>query len=123
MLSQSKDVVRSVDVARMLDVSKPSVHKALSILESEGYIKQDYYAPIKLTKKGEQYGKTLDKRFDTICKFMTEYLGVEQEEATIESHRIEHALSFDTVNKILVFMDSLDKMGFEKKTNVEADQG
>ena len=101
-LDNGTGMVRSVDVATALGVSKPSVNKALTVLEEEGYITRMRYAPIQLTHKG----KILQDRYQAVQAFLVEKLGIKSEIAAEEAHKMEHALSKDTVTRLKEFMDS-----------------
>ena len=52
-LSRDATGVRSVDVARELNVSRPSVHSMMEKLRSDGYIKKSSYGAAYLTERGE----------------------------------------------------------------------
>ena len=52
-LSRDGTGVRSVDVARELNVSRPSVHSMMEKLRTEGYIKKSSYGAAYLTERGE----------------------------------------------------------------------
>lgn len=105
-LDNGTGMVRSVDVATALGVSKPSVNKALAVLEEEGYITRMRYAPIQLTHKGKINGKRLQDRYQAVQAFLVEKLGIKPEVASEEAHKMEHALSKDTVTRLKEFMDS-----------------
>lgn len=105
-LDSGTGLVRSVDVAAALDVSKPSVNKALAVLEEEGYISRLRYGPIQLTHKGKINGKRLRDRYLAVQSFLTDKLGVDPEVAAEEAHMMEHALSKETVSKLKDFMDA-----------------
>ena len=105
-LDSGTGMVRSVDVATTLGVSKPSVNKALAVLEDEGYISRLRYGPIQLTHKGKINGKRLRDRYLAVQAFLTDKLGVAPEVAAEEAHQMEHALSKDTVTKLEEFMDA-----------------
>lgn len=98
--------VRSADVARALGVSKPSVHRALSNLEAAGYLTQERYSPVELTKSGIEEGKRLSERYQTVMRFLEETLGVDKEEAQVEAHNLEHSLTPSTLQKLRDFLDS-----------------
>ena len=51
-IEQKKGTVRSVDVANDLQVSKPSVSRAIHVLEDEGLLSMDENARLILTEKG-----------------------------------------------------------------------
>lgn len=101
--------VHSADVARALNVTKPSVHKAISLLEEGGYLKQEYYKPIVLTELGIEEGRRLHERYGVFHRFLTEILGVDEDIAGVEAHRIEHAVSPTTVSKWIAFMTGIDE--------------
>ena len=52
MLSEEKGMVRSVDIAQELSVTKPSVSIAMKNLREDGYILMDKDSLITLTDKG-----------------------------------------------------------------------
>ncbi len=105
-LDSGTGMVRSVDVASALGVSKPSVNKALAVLEEEGHISRLRYGPIQLTHKGKINGKRLRDRYLAVQAFLVEKLGIDPETAAEEAHKMEHALSKDTVTKLKEFMDA-----------------
>lgn len=105
-LDNGSDAVRSVDVARALKVSKPSVNKALALLEEEGHVTRFRYGPIQLTRKGKINGKRLHDRYVAVQRFLVEKLGLTAEFAAEEAHKMEHALSKQTINKLKEFMDN-----------------
>lgn len=105
-LDNGTGMVRSVDVATALGVSKPSVNKALAVLEEEGYITRLRYAPIQLTHKGKINGRRLHERFQAVQDFLVHKLGLKPAVAAEEAHKMEHALSKETVSRLKDFMDS-----------------
>ncbi len=54
MLQKEKGMVRSVDVARHLDVSKPSVCHAVSTLKAGGFLTMDENSFLFLTDVGRE---------------------------------------------------------------------
>ena len=48
-LSENSSNVKSVDVAKKLDVSRASVNRAVNVLKEQGYITQERYSDIYLT--------------------------------------------------------------------------
>ena len=52
VLSKKGGGVRSVDIASMLGVSKPSVSHAMKLLREDGYIAMDRYGTVTLMDKG-----------------------------------------------------------------------
>lgn len=91
--------VRSTDVANELGFSKASVARATKNLRESGYINQERYGEITLTKKGEEYGKRILHRHHILRSFLIEVLGVEKEKANEEACEMEHTISQDTMEK------------------------
>ena len=95
--------VRSVDIAKHLNVSKPGVNKAMSILKKNDLIAKDYYGDIVLTNKGEEIAKKIYKKHTTIKEFLLK-LGVDEENSEIDCCKIEHVISNATFNAIKNFL-------------------
>ncbi|MEC9488824.1 MAG: iron dependent repressor, metal binding and dimerization domain protein [Halanaerobium sp.] len=88
--------VRITDIANKLDVSLPSVNKAVNILNDKGYLNYIPYKNIELTEKGLKLGRFLVERNRTLQEFL-QVIGsnCNKEE---EAEAIEHYLSRETVN-------------------------
>ena len=91
--------VRSVDIAKHLNVSKPGVNKAMNILKENGLIEKDYYGDVNLTKKGEEIANKIYKKHTTIKEFLLS-LGVSEETSNIDCCKIEHVISKETFKAI-----------------------
>ena len=99
VLKRKKGMVRSVDVARHLDVSKPSVCHAVSTLKEGGFLIMDEDSFLHLTDVGREKKK---KTYEKHC-FFTRLLvdaGVEPKTAEQDACRMEHAISDDSFQKI-----------------------
>ncbi len=57
MIKEKKGVVRSIDVARALNFSKPSVSRAMGLLRDQGFISMEQGGDIQLTEEGPYKGK------------------------------------------------------------------
>lgn len=100
--------VRSVDVAEQLEVSKASVNKALNQLKDMGMVTQSRYGRVTLTSEGEKYAKIVWRSHRALRAFLQTDLGVEPETADEEACLMEHALSADTMTRLI---DYLQKQG------------
>ena len=60
VLSRKGSGVRSVDIATMLGVSKPSVSHAMKLLREDGYIAMDRYGTVTLMDKGDRKSTRLN---------------------------------------------------------------
>ena len=99
VLQKKRGMVRSVDVARHMEVSKPSVCHAVAILRDGGFLTMDEDHFLHLTDVGREVA---EKIYERHC-FFTEQLitaGVDPKTAEADACRIEHAISQDTFEKI-----------------------
>ncbi len=108
-IHQDKGKVRTTDVALRLGVSKPSVNRAMKILMADGYIHQETYGDIELTKKGEIKASQVYFRHRTLTTFLSEMLGVEPKIAEQDACLIEHDISSETMEKLALFMQKHEK--------------
>lgn len=99
LAGEDRSPVRSVDIANRLDVSKPSVNKAVALLREEGFIEQQPYGDVYLTDAGAKYGEAVLERHNTLMRFFVEVLGVEPDVAEDEACCIEHVISEDTFQR------------------------
>ena len=94
-ISQKKDTVHAIDIAREMSFSKPSVSVAMNKLKEQGYIEIKDKGEISLTKQGLVIAeKTLEKHI--ILTNMLIYLGVDEETAKEDACRMEHDISDKT---------------------------
>ena len=97
--------VRSVDVADQLGVSKASVNKALSMLKEAGMVEQSRYGRVTLTEEGRAYAALVWRAHRALRTFLESDLGVEPETADAEACLMEHALSADTMERLVGYLE------------------
>lgn len=98
-LSRQGEGVRSIDVATMLGVSKPSVSHAMKLLREGGYIAMDRYGTITLLDKGAEIANNIYERHRVLSQ-MLESIGVSKETALTDACKMEHDISQETFEKI-----------------------
>ena len=99
ILQKKNNMVRSVDLARHMDVSKPSVSHAVSVLREGGFLTmdEDYY--LHLTDTGYEVAEKLYERH----QFFTEQLiaaGIDPVTAEKEACQMEHTISNGSFRKL-----------------------
>ena len=99
VLSKQGGGVRSVDIASMLGVSKPSVSHAMKLLREDGYIAMDRYGTVTLLEKGEEIAMRIYERHQVLTK-MLEGLGVSEEVAKADACKLENDVSDESFEKI-----------------------
>ena len=91
ILQKKKGMVRSVDVAQHMGVSKPSVH-AVTTLKKGGFLTMDEDFSLHLTDVGREVA---ERTYEKHC-FFTRLLvdaGVEPKTAEQDACRMEHVIS------------------------------
>ena len=99
VLKTEKGMVRSVDVARYVGVSKPSVCHAVNVLCDGGFLTKGDKHFISLTEEGRKIAEKIYERH----KFFKEQLisaGVSPNIAETEACRIEHCISDESFLKL-----------------------
>ena len=95
MIRERKDIVRSIDIVREMNFSKPSVSVAMKNLKESGYITMDETGRIYLTDKGETLATKIYDRHDKVSQWLTS-IGVPKEIADADACRMEHVISEET---------------------------
>ena len=92
VLHKKMGMVRSVDVARHLDVSKPSVCHAVSTLKAGGFLTMDENSFLFLTDVGREVA---EQTYEKHCFFTRQLVaaGVDPQTAEREACRMEHTIS------------------------------
>ena len=92
IIGKEKGKVRSIDVAKYLGITKPSVSVAMKNLRNEGFIDVDEKGLLSLLPPGEEIAnKTYEKH--VTLRYMIISLGVNKETATLDACRMEHVIS------------------------------
>ena len=92
MLQKKNGMVRSVDLARHMEVSKPSVCHAVATLRDGGFLTMDEDHFLHLTDVGREVAEQIYEKH----RFFTDRLievGVDPETAERDACRIEHVIS------------------------------
>ena len=96
--------VKSVAIADSLCVSKPAVSKMLKRLQEQGYVSVSPYSLVLLTINGYCLAKKLTHKHRLIEVFLVDVLHVDIDKVHEEAHKMEHAFSDDTIEKLGLFL-------------------
>jgi len=105
MLKNRNGSVRSIDIARELGFSKPSVSRAVGLLKQSEYITIDDNGLISLTEAGNEQARRIYERHTTLTEFFMKTAGVSREIAEEDACRAEHIISNETFEGIKKFMN------------------
>ena len=107
-LQQKKGAVRSIDIANMLEFSKPSVSIAMRNLRENGYIQVDRHGYITLLPAGQEIAEKILERHHTLTEWLIA-LGVSPDTAEEDACRIEHVVSAESFEAIKKHISSHKK--------------
>ena len=95
VLGRKSNLIRAVDVAEEMQLSKPSVSRALSRLKDESCIIVGTEGHIALTEKGRMIAEKIYERHQVLTD-MFMMLGVSRETAAADACKFEHDISDET---------------------------
>ena len=105
MIQEQKGIVRSIDIALGLGVTKPSVSVAMKRLRENGYILMDDNNLITLTESGEKIARNIYDRHKTLTRCLL-LLGVEEPLAREDACKLEHDISQTTFEALKNYLAS-----------------
>ena len=100
ILEEEKGTIKSSDLASYLGISKPSVSEMVKELGREGMVCYKKYSKIKFTSKGRRIARKLTSKHRIIETFLKNMLKINSQEIHEEAHRLEHAFSNESVEKL-----------------------
>ena len=105
VLQEKNGYIRSIDIAKHLGVTKPSVSYAVKRLRESGYINMEANGPITLAPAGYKIAKRIYERHKALTIFL-EKLGVSEEQAEEDACKIEYVISHETYVSICDFVNA-----------------
>ncbi len=99
MLQQKHGMVRSIDLARHMGYSKPSISHAVGVLRDGGFLTVDPGGFLLLTDIGREVAEKIYERH----QFFTQWLigaGIDPETAEQDACRMEHGISQKSFEQI-----------------------
>ena len=104
LLEQNSDAVRSLDVARALRVTKPSVSKAMKRLREGGYLTMDAAKRINLTEVGREIAEQATEKHRILTSCLLS-MGIDPIVAECDACALEHAISSEALEQMQRFID------------------
>ena len=99
VLQKERGMVRSVDVARHMGVSKPSVCHAVATLKAGGFLTMDEDFFLRLTDVGREVAEQTYEKHCFFTRLLIE-AGVEPRIAEQDACRMEHVISPESFQKL-----------------------
>lgn len=98
-IKEERGTVRSIDVSRHLNVTKPSVSRAMNLLRQNGYVIMEADGSLTLTEQGLAIAESIYERHQVLTDWLL-YLGVSPETAAADACRMEHSISAETFARL-----------------------
>lgn len=106
VLSKKSKFVRAIDIGEEMGFSRPSVSRAVHLLEEGGFISIGPDGGIKLLDAGMEIAEKIYERHTVLSSWLMS-LGVDEETATEDACKIEHDLSDRSFEAIKTHISSL----------------
>lgn len=114
-LTEKYGKARITDLAKSLQIAKPSVTSAVKTLVDLRLLKHEKYGPLELTQYGRRKALEIRRRHRALMEFLTDILGVDPETAEKEACLMEHAISSDTLLKLVRFLKDMKLINLEEE--------
>lgn len=116
-LLKAQGYARVTDVARELDITPGSASVSIKALKAKGFVSEDRNRFLNLTPEGERIAHDVNLTHRSFLYFFQNVLGVSEEQANIDSCKIEHLVSSPTRERLLAFLQYATD---EKNRNAKA---
>ena len=114
ILKQEKARLHSIDIAKEYGLSRASVSRAMSNLRKDNIIIMKEDGEIEFTVKGQKIAEVIVDKYVTLCEFLQGVVGVDEETAKEDAHRVQHYISEDTYEGIKQFIIAHPEISEEK---------
>ena len=103
ILQKQNHAVRSLDVAEMLSVTKPSVSRAMKLLREGGFLTMDADKRICLTEAGREAAEQVFEKHRVLTECLVT-MGVDPGIAAKDTCRMEHLISPETLEQMKIYV-------------------
>jgi Mn-dependent DtxR family transcriptional regulator len=105
LLEKSQGHAHVAEISKALNISKPSVTKAMDQLKHRLLINKDDYGPVTLTAKGREMSQEIYERHLLITEYLQQSLNLSPEDAEENACRMEHVITdtlLDSIKNYLI---------------------
>ncbi|NLD60892.1 metal-dependent transcriptional regulator [Candidatus Sumerlaeota bacterium] len=102
-INQQQQVSRPKDICKMLNVTAPSVTKALKLLAQLGFVNYAPFGMVTLTPAGEKAAKDVVHRHEGLSSFLVNVLGVDEKRASETACKMEHIIAPDIIERFISY--------------------
>jgi len=108
ILEKKQGHAHVAEISKALNLSKPSVTKAMTQLKNRSLILQDDYGPITLTDKGRVLSQEIYERHLLITDYLQQAMNLSLEDAEENACRMEHVITDSFMESIKAYLSKKD---------------
>ncbi|MGN0631777.1 MAG: metal-dependent transcriptional regulator [Ruminococcus sp.] len=108
LILSKRGEVRSIDIVNEMNLSKPSVSRAVGILKKGGFINVDKDGYITLTYEGRKLAESVYERHTVLTEWLVG-IGVDEKTAAEDACRLEHSFSSESFSKLKEHIEKYHK--------------
>jgi DtxR family transcriptional regulator, Mn-dependent transcriptional regulator len=101
----SQKVARPKDIGQALEVTGPSVTKALRWLSEHGLVNYAPFELVTLTDAGQEKAKEIVRRHEALRDFFVQVLAVDEKRADEVACKMEHSISSDILERLIQYSE------------------
>jgi len=109
LLEDENKAVSLTAVAKERMVSVPSARTAIQKLKHANLVMHERYGKIVLTDKGRELAREVYHIHEVLFSFLHDFLNVPNEQAEDEACKMEHILSYESLHRLVEFLDHVPK--------------
>jgi len=105
ILEKTQGHAHVAEISKALNISKPSVTKAMDQLKNRLLINKDDYGPVTLTTKGRELSQGIYERHLIITEYLRLSLNLSLEDAEENACRMEHVITDTLLDSIKEYLN------------------
>ena len=99
-LDAQMTAVASKDVARLLGVKRPTIHRSLTLLQEKGLVEKAPYGDVHLTAEGKAQAQCLETRRDDLTLLLSQRFGLSPDESVKAAFALMDGLSEESLRRL-----------------------
>ena len=99
-LTRMEEEVASKNIAKLMGITRPSVHKMLDVLVSKGVLEKEHYGTAKLTERGIELAERLESRKERLLILFSKQFGLSPDESSAAATLLMSGLSEERLNRL-----------------------
>ncbi len=116
MIGRRKPIIRKIDIAEELGISKPSVTTAINRLIRVGEVTTNEHNHVLLTEAGQVHAAKVVKRYEAFVSMLC-YMDIPEEKAKEVACKLEHVIDDDVFDYIIGWVKKKKKEQIGKESN------